>query len=397
MLFKILEKNYQNKISDVDMSLKRDIFNKLSAEFKIHNLILVGLRQIGKTTLAEQIINSFIEKEDKYYYMNLLSLGNFSPQSLTKFLIEGEYKYILLDEIQHIPNWTSYVQQLVDLMPKSKFIFTGSNAKALLDETMVNRTKVYYINPLSLSEFRMFWGNNASLDDYLKYGSYPKFEKYNDYKIQYSEIVEEQIIDKIIYKDSPTTISASKFKSLMAKMSNFIGNDLKVKRLEDSTISRPTAKNYLKLMVQSRLISMVYKYNDKSDKVVGKAYFVDKSMIYKFNNDSLNTNLTGSLIENIVFNHLENKYNCKFGFDNIFVYKSPSGKEIDFIVPHEKILLEVKYIQYSTEDNAMALAKEYSSRVKVAEKDYRKIIVTDNINGSYGEWEFISLGKFLML
>lgn len=395
-VFEVLKEQYQNKLLKTKQ-LKREQFYSLKEELKTHNLVLIGLRQVGKTTLAEQLVKEYIGSDlsnDAFYYMNIKSLGQFDNQEFIKYITDNKFRIVFLDEIQMIKSWTNFAQVLIDLNPHKKFIFTGSNADALSKESMVNRTKVHFINPLTFKEFKEFW-NSDSIDEYLKFGSYPKFDKYDSCELQYREIVDEQIIDKVISQDASIKVTPSKFKSLMSDIANYVGNELKVKKLESPEISRPTVVNYLSLLESSRLVSRIWRNNDKSDKPIGKAYFTDKSMLYRFKNyESLNANEIGSLIENLVFCYLESKF---FSFQSISkrieYFVGENRQEIDFVIDHAKIIVEVKYHKNV---NTEELSKNLNKTLNGAKSDFRKIVITknndvDNKNG----WKFISLEKIL--
>lgn len=411
--YEILAQSYRDKINYSSRNFKREIYPILWEELKTHNLVLVGLRQVGKTTLAEQLIkeymDQFIEKSQTnsetttdvvgkdissdFYYMNIKSISSIVPEEMTEFITKSKYKAVLLDEIQMIPDWTNFAQSLVDLNPTTKFIFTGSNAKALTSETMVNRTKVFFINPISYTEFKQFWPN-SSMMDYFMYGSYPKFDKYSDVKIQYSEIVDEQIIDKIISLDSNGKISDSKFKSLMKGMGNYIGNELVVSNIEIENLTRPTIINYLGLMESSRLVQRIWKHGDLSDKMIGKAYFVDKSMLYRFNDyRQLDNGRFGSFIENLVFNYLDNEFGCKFDLKNIIeYYVGANRKEIDFIINDKKLLIEVKHVENI---DAEAVSKQLNDTLGNDKQDFKKYVITKDFNGIVNGWKFIRLNDLL--
>ncbi len=399
---------YKQKIFNNTNEYHREIFDELIEVIKNHNIVLIGLRQVGKTTLMEQLAKTYYNKHLKtkegdqlvsvvssgedIFYMNLKALSKIESEQLINTISQNKYKLILIDEIQLIPNWSDFVQATIDLNPQARFIISGSNASALRKETMVNRIKVYYVNPLSFIEFKNIWKIN-DIDLYLKYGSYPRSLQYNEPSIQYRELVSSSIIDKIISDDIVTDVNASKFKALMQDINNYIGNELVVSKLENKQITRQTAKNYIGLMQYAQLIHLLPKYKDKNDKINTKIYFEDKSMLYFFNSFSeLDDNTFGSLIENIIFNYLIKKYSNKLQLPNIFYYRGENKKEIDFLIEDQKILIECKY---QKNINTEGLIETLNETLEDKFNDYRKIVITKNINEVVKNWEFISLENIL--
>ncbi len=399
---------YKQKIFNNPNEYHREVFDQLIEVIENHNVVLIGLRQVGKTTLMEQLAKKYYNKHLKpaesnqlvsvvssgedIFYMNLKALSLIQSEQLINTISQNKYKLILIDEIQLIPNWSDFVQATIDLNPQARFIISGSNASALRTETMVNRIKVYYIHPLSFIEFKNIWKID-DIDLYLKYGSYPRSLQYNEPSIQYRELVESSIIDKIIADDIATDVNSSKFKNLMKDINNYIGNELVVSKLENKQITRQTAKNYISLMQYAQLIHLLPRYEDKNDKINTKIYFEDKSMLYFFNGFSqLDDNTFGSLIENVIFNYLIRKYANKLQLPNIFYYRGKNKKEIDFLIEDQKVVIECKY---QKNINVEELTDTLNATLDDKFNDYRKIVITKDINEVFGDWEFISLENIL--
>lgn len=408
--FNELLTKYKEKIFYSEAKYKREIFAELMVTIEKHNVLLIGLRQVGKTTLMEQLAKEYHQKyidksendivleisnQEDIFYLNLKALTMINEIQLINDISFNKYKLILIDEIQIISNWSNFLQIVIDLNPQARFIVSGSNESALKNETMVNRIKIYFINPLSFSEFKNLWkiDENDDINIYLKYGSYPKSNQYNDPSIQYRELVESIIIDRIISDDLFNKIDALKFKLLMKDMSNYIGNELIVSKLETKMISRQTASAYIEIFSKSQLIHLVPKYQDKNSKTKNKVYFEDKSMINFFNNfEELDNNSQGALIENVIFSYLLKKYSNTLKLPNIFYYRGENKKEIDFLVDDQKILVECKYRKVI---DKLELTNQLNETISNTLSKFRKIIVTKSIDEVFNGWEFVSLEKIL--
>lgn len=406
-LNKLLMK-YRDKIFYNNTKYKRELYFELSKTIEKHNVILIGLRQVGKTTLMEQLAQEyyqkFIEEQNNdelvsnisnqadIFYLNLKSLTSINSEELINDISFNKYQLVLIDEIQMITKWSNFLQAVIDLNPQARFIVSGSNTSSLKSEKMVNRIKVYFVNPLSFEEFRNIWNIN-DVDVYLKFGSYPKSSQYNDPEIQYRELVESSIIDKIISDDLLNKVDHFKFKALMKNISNYIGNELLTSNLENKFVTRQTAKIYIEMLAKSQLIHLIPKYKDKNSKMKHKVYFEDKSMINFFNNfEKLDNNTWGSLIENIVFCYLVKKYSNKLMLSNIFYYRGSNKKEIDFLIEDKKILIECKYQKEINKNELTNLLNETLDKDLL---NFRKIIITLNIEEVFNGWEFIPLEKIL--
>lgn len=428
--FKQINDLFLRNLEKKSISYKRKYFDLLFEEIKTNNIVLIGLRQIGKTTLMEQLGKEYLkdlEKSkieqlsnqmslsiewntekymkqaiqasqpiapNKMIYLNMKSLKgvDYSTIDLTTYITNENASIVLIDEIQIIENWSDFIQQLADLNKNTRFIFSGSNARALKHESMLGRAKAFYIKPLLFEEFEAIWENN-SIWDYLRGGTYPKGSQ-NEPLVQYEDLVEEQVIDKIAILDSNSVVDLGKFKITIEAVINYVSNEVPVSTfLDDKIVSRPTKTSYLKLMDEARLIRRIANYKSKSDKPLHKIYLEDHCMISYFKSrKGLNNNDKGSLIENVVFNYLDAKYNTQFGMEKIYYFKPK--KEIDFIIPDEKLLVEVKFVENLDPEG---LSSELNELIKeeIELNSYKKIVITNNTDAEVNNWKFISFENFI--
>ncbi len=408
---KTIIEQYKNKLLKNSVTTHRDYFIFLKEELKTNNLVLIGLRQLGKTILAEQLVKDYlnikeetntskntttaeIPNDEHFLYLNLKSFPEVDSPRIQAFINEQSFKIVFIDEVQLIENWSNMVQVLVDMNPNTRFIFTGSNASALSRETAFGRVKIFNIFPLDFKEFKSIWSSD-NFKEYLEYGSYPKSRDYNSPLIQYKEMLNTLIIDKIASEDN-TGISISKLRNFTKSITDYIGNEINVNKLnKDTGISRPTITAYIKIMKEASLIRSISKYNDKNRNVKNKVYFVDKSMFpYFIPESTMDNNQKGSWIENVVFMHLTNKYCLDYGSDNIFYFRNNSNSEIDFIIPDQKQLIEVKYHEQGIDMEQ--LSKQLNKTIENNDFiDYEKLVITYNDEGNFNDWKFIPLINFL--
>lgn len=361
---------------------------------------IIDIESNDNQALKSSVVNNY----EKIFYTNIKSINNINSDKnrnkLFQEITNKKYKLIVLDEIQEINEWTNFLQAAIDLNPNPRFIISASNTSSLNHEMMVGRINTFYIQPLLFNEYLTLWNkkdNDHEIEKYLKFGSFPKNPNYDDCEIQYKEIIESSIINKILIDDFKNKIDFNKFKTLLFKLNNYIGNEINASEIEKNIkIARQTIPEYIKLMHQSRLIHIINKFNDTNNNRKYKVYYEDKSMIYFFNNfDKLNNNEIGALVENIVFNYLTYFFQNTITLDKINYYRNSENKEIDFVLKKQKILIECKYRENIDIDN---ITNELNQRIQNEKtfSDYQKIIITKNFNlKNHNGWEFIKLNDFL--
>ena len=113
-------------------------------------IILIGPRQIGKTTLLKEILKNFDKKNiwlnaDELDVKQQIEHATNSTQLLQLF---GTAKLIVIDEAQQIKDIGLKLKLIVDTFPDLQIIATGSSAFELLqksNEPLTGRKKEYHL------------------------------------------------------------------------------------------------------------------------------------------------------------------------------------------------------------------------------------------------------------
>ena len=132
---------------------------------------VTGPRQSGKTTLCRKV---FYNKE----YINLENMDTriFAQEDPRGFLA-GLPDGAILDEIQRIPDLSSYIQTIVDDKQKNGlFILTGSQqfeVATTINQSLAGRTALFKLLPFSIEELGSYQ-NDVNLDKLLLTGFYPR-------------------------------------------------------------------------------------------------------------------------------------------------------------------------------------------------------------------------------
>jgi predicted AAA+ superfamily ATPase len=153
--------------------IDRDLAPKLRAAAKQAPAVtLTGPRQSGKSTLCRMVF-------PKHAYANLEApdVRAFAASDPRGFLSQFD-KGAIIDEIQRVPDLTSYLQGLIDDDPRhGRWILTGSQSLTMMEsvsQSLAGRTAVLHLMPLARSEVRRFKRYPKSLDEALCTGGYPR-------------------------------------------------------------------------------------------------------------------------------------------------------------------------------------------------------------------------------
>src|SRR4030042_4971474 len=152
------------------------MYSRLIEPPKDKSFFLFGPRGTGKTTWVKS-------KFPKALYLDLLEAELFNdllanPQRLENFIPKDFNDWVIVDEVQRIPELLNEVHRLIE-KSKYKFILTGSNARKIRrrgQNLLAGRALTYFMHPLTALEL----GKDFNLGHSLQYGQLPSVytEKY---------------------------------------------------------------------------------------------------------------------------------------------------------------------------------------------------------------------------
>jgi hypothetical protein len=163
--------------------LKRYIESKLRERlFSGKTILLLGPRQVGKTTLAQAVMQQFPGPDALWLTGDdPAAVQVLSGATLARLRgMVGQHRLIVVDEAQRIPNIGSTLKLLHDNFPGIQVLATGSSALDLAEQTsepLTGRKLEYLMLPFSFAELVAHHGlveERGSIGDRLVFGSYPE-------------------------------------------------------------------------------------------------------------------------------------------------------------------------------------------------------------------------------
>lgn len=377
--------DYLSKINDF-LSKKQEI------------LFLLGSRRVGKTRIIFQTIYKLIANGVQTDKILFLSLDNSNLEKFNwyEYIVESNFDYIFLDEIQYSLKWAQNLKSLFDLPNKKvKIVCSGSSSKLIDDDRafLTGRNVNIIVTPLDFNEFLRFTNIKNNIKEYLFYGGYPEYvlEKEPNYL---NDLVRD-IIEKDIAKVHKIRNTQYLFDicQILAKQVGFRGSSNKIANV--LKLDNKTVESYIQYLKEAKLIEVVYQYSDSLNKRLyspKKYYFNDLGMRNSFAGFSDK----GSLVENSIYLKLSKIY----GAENIFYLNDARGKEVDFVVKlntDQLLYVESKY------NNSQIAIKNSLTKLffkDIHDKDIiKRIIITDEVNDVLHEEgkkiELIDLTEFL--
>lgn len=362
--------------------MKRHLDFKVERHFKTYKqvLILLGSRQVGKTTLVKKIFPQgdyfLVDNEPIKKILETYDIETY------KTLIREDSKEIIIDEIHLLDNPGRAVKILYDQMENIRIIITGSSSfhiKNKTGESLAGRKIDYNMYPLTFSEYLNQKGIEKELNfnifekvtddkkyvprDYLYafdiksilntvlvYGQYPHLIKNSS-----DEKYLLNFVDSLIFKDilELNLIEDKKLAKDLLKLLAFqIGNLINYSELASSLkADQRTVKRYIEIFEQSFILFRLYPYSKRKRDEISKSakiFFYDvgirNALIEDFSDVESRMD-KGALFENFFISELvkQNSYSDKNY--KLYYWRTKQGSEIDVVLEKgdELIGAEVKY------------------------------------------------------
>jgi predicted AAA+ superfamily ATPase len=369
--------------------------------------VITGIRRCGKSVILKQLIDLLLENgvdKEKIIYYNFESLLHIEIDSYLKLyneikskIVDNEKYYILLDEIQEVPDWEKALNSLLSDSNVDLYI-TGSNSKLLSSELatyIAGRYVEFQISTLSFEEYLLFKETRTSqkienihdeFEIYIRLGGFPSIHLAN-YEIDTIYKIVNDIYSSVILRDTIQRFNIRNIE-ILERLVKFIfeniGNRFSAKNIADYFKSQQrkidinTIYNYLNALEGAFIIQRVSRYDIKGKEVLQtneKYYVSDVSLIYSVL--GYRDRFISGILENIILLELKRR-----GY-YVYVGKNEE-KEVDFIAErkNEKIYVQVTYKMIESQ----TIEREFGVFNSIND-NYPKYVVsmdefwTDNING----------------
>ena len=409
------------------MIIKRDFYLSRLIQHKKNGLvkIITGIRRCGKSYLLfklfrDHLLESGI-KEDHIISVALDDFGNRklqNPDELYNYvksqIIDGEDYFILLDEIQLVPEFESVINGFMHIDNADIYV-TGSNSKFLSSDIITEfrgRGDEIRVYPLNFSEFYSVYGgdfDNAWIM-YCNYGGMPlclSMETLADKAKYLTGLFDTTYLADIINRNNLrgneeinelTDVLASSIGSLTnpLKIANTFASSKNVK------LSANTISNYLNYLQDAFLVEKAVRYDIKGKKYINtpaKYYFVDMGL--RNARLSFRQQEYTHIMENVIYNELRLRgYSVDVGVvENVGKEEGFSVRksfEVDFVVNlgNRRYYIQSAY-NIPTEEK---MAQEQASLLSINDAFRKIIIVNQPIMSGYNEQGILmlSLQDFLM-
>lgn len=328
--------------------------------------VLAGPRQVGKTTLINQVLKEY---NQPYYLYNADSIDENDTdwirrvwESVRNIMNVQQHKeaVLVIDEVQKIKQWSEAVKREWDADTRNerqiKVFLLGSSRLMLrkgLTESLAGRFELIRLGHWTAKEMEDAFG--WSLDDWTYYGGYPGCASLIGDTRRWRKYIKESLVAPAIEKD--VVLTSNIYKPALMKQLFELGCSYSAEllsltkalgQLQDAG-NVTTLSSYLNILGQCNLLTGLQKYaNDQARRYQS----VPKFQVYNnalltafrgttFEKDRTDPRIWGRWVESAIGAYLLGA--AEEGGYSVYYWRERSD-EVDFVIVRqgEAIALEVK-------------------------------------------------------
>lgn len=326
------------------MQKNRYLLETIIEDLKNKMVFIGGARQVGKTTLAKNIVAK--EFHDTTYYN-----WDFKPdrKKIISYELPGVSSLLIFDEIHKYKKWKTLIKGIYDTYKeKYKIIVTGSARLNIFrrgGDSLQGRYHYYTLHPFTLAEIeniknkwqpfeeldfkRSFYRSSA--ETLLTFGGFPEPFLSQDNKILrrwHNEKLERLFREDI--RDIENIRDINSMKLLGDLLPSKAAGPLSINNIStDLDVSHRAINNWLNILESFYYLFRIYPFTSKkirSIKKESKLYLIDWSEI---DNE-------GARFENMIASHLlkfvQYLYESEGYKTELFYLRNVDKKEVDFLV-----------------------------------------------------------------
>jgi predicted AAA+ superfamily ATPase len=307
-------------------------------------ILIFGPRQVGKTTLARQIMKKY---KNDHLWLNgdepdIRSILTDATSSVLKTL-SGQKSIVVIDEAQQIKNIGLTLKLFHDTFPEKQLIVTGSSAFDLaneIQEPLTGRKYEYHLFPVSFKEMVETHGlieEKRRLEHRLIFGYYPEVVKARGDEMD----ILMSLSGSYLYKDVLTWGKLKRpqiLEKLLQALALQIGSEVKYHEVGQIIGADPkTVENYIDILEKAFVVFRVHSLsrNMRNEIKKGKKiYFYDNgirnAILKNFSPLGMRQDV-GGLWENFLITERMKKNHYTRTYVNIFFWRNHAQQEIDYI------------------------------------------------------------------
>jgi len=297
------------------------------------SFFLLGPRGTGKTYwIKHNLPNAvYIDLLDTEIYTLLLA----NPHRLIDFIPANYHSWIVLDEVQRVPELLNEVHRLIE-KEQHIFVLTGSSARSLRKKgvnLLAGRALMYHMHPLVAQEL----GEQFNLSEVLSYGLLPAILTEPDPKAYLKAYVMTYLREEVMQEGLTRNLAAfSRFLEVASFSQGQVLNMSAIAR--ESNIGQKNITNYFDILDDLLLGYRLPIFNKRAKRQTvqhPKFYYFDVGIYQTLRPKGFSdtqAEIDGAALETLFLQSLR-AINDYYDLDyQLYYWRTPRGVEVDFVI-----------------------------------------------------------------
>jgi predicted AAA+ superfamily ATPase len=353
-------------------------------------IIVVGARQVGKTTLIKKILENksylFLDGDDPTIRILLTNPNTEELRSLI-----GKNTIVFLDEAQRIKNIGITLKIITDQFKSVQLFVSGSSSFDLgnrLNEPLTGRKWEFELLPVSWEEYEQHEGylkSEQKLENRLLYGFYPEVLNHPGEEKQFLK----QLVNSYLYRDILAFSDIRKpevIENLLQALALQIGNEVNYNELSQMLeINKITIQKYIDILEKGYVVFKLSSYskNVRNEIKRGrKIYFYDNGvrnlLIGNFNPLNLRQD-KGALWENFLISERKKQNSYNTSFAKMHFWRTQQQQEVDYLEEEAGVITgyEFKWKARKNTKLPKTFTQAYRAATKIIDRgNFREFVIT---------------------
>lgn len=354
-------------------------------------IVVIGPRQVGKTTLIESLIESkdyLLLDGDDPQVRKLLNEPN--TEQIRSIL--GKHKCVFIDEAQRIEGIGLTMKIITDRFKDVQLFTSGSTSFDLtqkINEPLTGRKWEYQLYPISWEEFENHQGYlqaEQQLDNRLLYGFYPDVLNHAGDEVS----ILKNLVESYLYKDILACADIRKpevLEKLVQALAYQVGSEVNYSELAQLVnVDKNTVSKYIDILQKGYVIFKLGSFNRNlrnEIKTSKKIYFYDNGIrnmiIGNFNPLEMRTD-KGALWENFLVSERMKQIEYKQSLAQTYFWRTKQQQEVDFVeVDADRITgYEFKWNKKKTASLPKTFVEAYHAESRIIDREnFREFVILD--------------------
>lgn len=373
------------------------LLRKLLLNRKI--VLILGPRQIGKTTLVEPIVREqgglLLNCDIRPDRARLLAAASLTPSEAISLL--GAPKILAINEAQNVPEVGRIAKGWHDTEVPTTIILLGSSNLDLLDraaEPLTGRNEEIYLPPVTFEEIlstESWFSKSLTAEQVhehfadqihtllmrqMVFGSYPEAITTHDKEHYLLNLTSDYLLRDVL--ENGLVRSPRAIRDLLTMLAHQTGSEVSINELSNQlNLARNTIESYLALLERTYVIFRLRAFSANQRKEISKSskiYFWDtgirNALLKEFSLSPQRSDI-GALFENWIVAEMAKRNVLDGDRNSLYFWRRTDGSEVDLIIKGTNRFdaYEIKWSSTNRKRGSHGFTRLYDTPIQVITKN----------------------------